>query len=289
MSSSSVEPGAPEGLELLNAESITPEEIEQFRAFYSDTKHSQNRSYEFWFQYRPEVVKRHKARTIHWNTGRKSLCSPLGPLHYYVIRAFPDGIEYEMILAQTLGAKKSDLLDLLSVAFIHSGHPGMYAVADTVSEFLSSYEEQEGLGFPDGWEFDPHAFDSGMDYTSLTASQEDLDALFGWYERMIGYVPKHVQMLAEFRPDLLKAYRNRYEHAIKESMPKQMMPFLHINYNVIRGFSDGIRENVLLGRTLGLTKSQILDAIFSAVLQSGANALDVAYDSVGDLLRAYDE
>jgi hypothetical protein len=286
MSSSSVEPG---GLELLNVDSVTPEELEQFRAFYSETKNSQNKSYEFWLEFRPEVVKRHKARTVQWHTGPKSLCSPLAPLHVYVIQAFPDGIEYEMVLAQTMGAKKSDLLDLVSVAFIHSGHPGMYMVANTVTDFLRTYEEREGPGFPAGWEFDPNAFDSGMDYSSLEASREDLDKLFGWYEGTIGTVPGHVQMLAAYRPDLLKAYRNRYEHAIKESLPKQMLPYVHIHWNVIRGFEAGIRENVLLGRALGMTKLQLLDAIFSAVLHSGASSLDIAYEAVGDLLLGYDE
>ena len=86
-------------------------------------------------------------------------------------------------------------------------------------------------------------------------------------------LPKPV--LAEHRPGLLKAYRDRYEHAIRDSLPKQMLPFLMLNYNVVRGFREGIRENVLLGRAMGMTQEQLLDAICSGVLHAGVNALGI--------------
>jgi hypothetical protein len=286
MSSSSVEPG---GLELLNTDTVTPEEIKRFREFYTNTKHSQNKSYEFWLEFGPDVVKRHKSRTVLWHSGPETLLGPMPALHQYICQAFRDGIEYEMILSQTLGASKSDLLDLVSVAFIHSGHPGMYLVAETMTDFFRDYEQKEGPGFPAGWAYDATAFDSGMDYSTLGASKQDLDKLFAWYEQNIGEIPRYVQMLAKYRPDLLKAYRNRYEHAIRESLPKQMMPYVHIHYNVFRGFSEAIRENILLAKAFGLKKSQVLDAVFSAILHTGANGLDTVDRAAGDLLESYPE
>jgi hypothetical protein len=97
-----------------------------------------------------------------------------------------------------------------------------------------------------------------------------------------------VRFLAQHRPGLLKAYRDRYEHAIRDSLPKQMLPWLMLNYNVVRGFHEGIRENVLLGRALGMTKEQLLDAICFGVLHAGANALGIAEEAAGDLLRQYE-
>src|SRR5262249_12256735 len=147
----------------------------------------------------------------------------LGAIHQYTISAFREGIAYEIRLAQTNGATRGDILDTLSVAFIHSGHRGMYAAAD-YSGYLREYADPEPSPeprFPEDWSFDPGAFDSGMDYGSREATREDMDRLHDWYARTLGEVPRYVGFLAAHRPGLLKAYRDRYEHAIRDSLPKQ--------------------------------------------------------------------
>ncbi|MGH2926906.1 MAG: hypothetical protein ACRDL8_01745, partial [Solirubrobacteraceae bacterium] len=108
--------------------------------------------------------------------------------------------------------------------------------------------------------------------------------LLSWYERTLHEVPRHASFLARYRPSLLKAYRDRYEHAIRDSLPKQMLPYLLLGHNVVRGFAGGIRENVLLGRALGMTREQLLDSICHAVLHAGVEALDVVDEAAGDLL-----
>jgi hypothetical protein len=284
MATSNIDPG---GLHLLNADEVTSEELEQFRAYYDNTKGSQNKSYEFWVEFRPDVLKRHKARTRQWYLGGTFPVQALACLHQYVISGFGDGIGYEVRLAQTEGAKLTDILDTLSIAFIHSGHRGMYRASEMAS-YLRTYEEKgSGWAFPPNWGFDPDAFVSGMDFSTLEATAEDLGHLRHWYETTTGEVPRHVDFLAQYRPDLLKAYRNRYEHAIRDSLPKQMLPYLMLHYNVYRGSRSGIRENVLLGRAFGLTRTQVLNAICSSVLHAGANALDVIEGACGDLLPTF--
>lgn len=274
----------PEGLDLLRPDVTTSEEIAVFRAFYDQVKKEQNLSYEFWLEFRPDVLKRHKARTATYTEGPPTACSALAALHQYIVTAFDDGIGYELELARTMGASRSDMLDVISVAFIHSGHPGMYLVSRH-AEFLRRFEgEGRADAFPANWHFDPHAFDSGMDYGSMDCSKQDIARLVGWYERTIGEVPRHVTWLAKERPKLLKAYRNRYEHAIRDSLPAQMMPYLMLHYNVSRGFGEGIRENVLLGRALGMTRSQVLNAICSAVLHAGEEAFTVVDEVAGDVI-----
>jgi hypothetical protein len=282
---SSIEPG---GLDLLNTDDVTAEELANFREFYSATKGSQNKSYEFWLEFRPDVLKRHKARTVQWYLGGSYPIQAMACLHQYVIRAFPDGIDYEMRLSQTHGAKKTDLLDLLSVAFIHAGHPGMYTAAEVAAPILRDYVEKPSPErFPANWDFDPRAFDCGMDYSTLAASPGDIRALLDWYQRTCGEVPRNIRFLADQRPDLLKAYRNRYEHAIRDSLPKQMLPYLMLHYNVYRGFGDGIRENVLLCRAMGLSRQQVLNAVCSAILHTGANGMDTVAAVAGDLFETF--
>ena len=279
-----------DGLDVSRPDEMTPEEVAAYRREYTGSNKGLLDSFEFWLEFRPDVLKRHKARTRHYTSATEPsyhLVGLLGAIHQYTIGAFKEGIAYEIRLAQTNGALRTDILDTLSVAFIHSGHRGMYAAAD-YSDYIRDYEDPDPATrhFPEGWSFDPNAFDSGMDYSSREATAEDMDRAQDWYQRTLGEVPRYVRFLARDRPGLLKAYRDRYEHAIRDSLPKQMLPWLLLNYNTVRGFHEGIRENVLLGRALGMTREQLLDAICYGVLHSGANALGIAEEAAGDILLA---
>jgi alkylhydroperoxidase/carboxymuconolactone decarboxylase family protein YurZ len=278
-----------DGLNVSEPDVTTPEEIAAYRAEYTGTNKGLLDSFEFWLEFRPDVLKRHKARTRHFRSAQepdRPLVGLLAAIHQYTVSAFREGIAYEIRLSQTNGATRADILDTLSVAFIHSGHRGMYAAA-AYADYLRTYEDPEPVDrFPAGWSFDPHAFDSGMDFSQREATPEDMDLLQDWYQRTIGEVPRYVRFLATHRPGLLKAYRDRYENAIRDSLPKQMLPFLLLHHNTVRGFGEGIRENVLLGRALGMTREQLLDAICSAVLHAGANAIGIAEDAAGDVLLA---
>jgi hypothetical protein len=285
MSHPIIEPG---GLNLEHPETVSAEELQRFRQFYTDTKGHQNQSYEFWLEFGPDVVKRHKARTVHWWMGEPTTAQVLSMVHQYTIRGFTEGIDYEIRLARTLGALASDVLDTLSVAFIHAGHPGMYEAARTaplLREWVALKTDRPR--FPAGWSFAPEALRSGMDFSFLHCTDEDIAALFDWYQHTSGEVPANVRFMARYRRDLLKAYRNRYEHAIRESLPVQMMPYLGLHYNVYRGFTGAIRENLLLARHLGLTREQVLNAVFSAVLHGGANVLDVFADAENGLIEQF--
>lgn len=278
-----------DGLDVSHPDVTTPEEIEAYRAEYTGSNKGLLDSFEFWLEFRPDVLKRHKARTRHFSSvtePRRPLVGLLGAIHQYTINGFREGIAYEIRLSQTNGALRTDILDTLSVAFIHSGHRGMYAAA-AYKDYLREYVDPDVPDrFPTGWRYDPTAFDSGMDHSTRDATPEDMDKLMSWYSRTLGEIPRYAQFLAEHRPGLLKAYRDRLEHAIRDSLPAQMLPFLMLNYNTARGFGEGIRENVLLGRALGMTREQLLDAISYGVLHAGANALGIVEEAAGDVLRA---
>ena len=277
-----------DGLDVTRPNEMTAEEIEAYRNEYTGSNKGLLDSFEFWLEFRPDVLKRHKARTRHYSSPTEPahhLVGLLGAIHQYTVMAFREGIAYEIRLAQTNGALRTDILDTLSVAFIHSGHRGMYAVA-SYRDYLREYVDPEPIAdrFPAGWSFEEGAFDSGMDYSTREATQRDMALVEEWYERTLGEVPRYVSFLARNRPGLLKAYRDRYEHAIRDSLPKQMLPWLLLNHDVVRGSRDGIRENVLLGRALGMTREQLLDAICYGVLHAGIDAIAVADEAAGDLL-----
>jgi hypothetical protein len=278
----------PEGLDLSRPDEITEEEIDAFHAAYERTGKGRLDSFEFWIEFRPDVLKRHKARTPHY-FGKEGKEHPLplqlASLHQYTIESFEDGIGYEIRNSRSSGARLSDILDTLSIAWLSSGHAGMYAMSRSAGEYLRSYPEPEiEPRFPPTWGFDPEALRCGMDFANDDTSSAEIGKLLEWYERTVGFVPRNVSFLAKHRPGLLKAYRARYEHAIRDTLPVQMMPFLLLNHAVVQGWGESMRENWLLGRALGVSDEQLQDAIFLGVLFAGASVLDLVDEAIGDLI-----
>lgn len=273
-------------------DNTTADEIAIFRRFYEETKGYSLPAFEFWLDHRPDVLKRYRANFVRETTSKEEKAKPLAHviamLHYYAIVGFPEGILYEVKLGQTQGATKGEILDTLAVAFIHGNPMGMHYVATSSADYMKDWKEPPHMDrWPADWSFDREAFLSGMDFSTTEASKQDLEALFDWYQTRTGEVPRYVRFLARHRPGFLKAYRNRYEHAIRDALPKQMMPYLMLNLNAMRGFRDGIREAVLLGRAMGCTRPQLVDAI-TWNYYGGMDAISIADEAAGDILNTMD-
>jgi hypothetical protein len=112
-------------------------------------------------------------------------------------------------------------------------------------------------------------------------SPTELRAVQDWYQATLGEIPPHVKFLAAHRPDLLKAYRQRFETCVRE-LPKQIVPTTLLHYHVIRGFASGIRDNVVLARAFGVSKQLVLNTIGSASL-TGIEGFDLVDDAAGDI------
>jgi len=57
--------------------------------------------------------------------------------------------------------------------------------------------------------------------------------------------------------------RNRWESCLVE-LPKQFMPATMLHYAVTTNSKDGIRENVLLAKAFGVSKTMTVNLICSA-------------------------
>jgi hypothetical protein len=164
----------------------------------------------------------------------------------------------------------------------------MNVAAEVAAPLLDSWSVDDpgsGAAFPDGWAFDPEAFNSGLDFASPDLSADDWTMLRAWYEENIGEVPAHVEFLAAHRPRLLKAYRNRMEHLVRGGLPKQMVPYALLYFDVIRGFAPGVRENILLARHFSIDDELIVSGICRAVTSyAGMAGIATVIQAAGDLL-----
>jgi hypothetical protein len=280
------------GLDLLNPDVTNDSELRGLRDYNDKMKGFTPPSHEFWLAHRPDVLKR-KMLTVRMADSVESSKYPLrqylANLHYYVVLGYREGIIYQIRQARETGATKGHILDTLAIAYIHGHARGMNEAAEAASEYMASWEDSPASPdcFPPGWTFDPTALHSGLDFSVESLSAEERSRIEAWYVRNVGEIPGYVKFLVLYRPDLLKAHRNRYENAIRMALPPQMMAYIMIHFSVIRGWRDGIREATLLGRSLGITKEEVVGAMCRAMTSyGGPDSLSIVMEATSDVLSS---
>jgi hypothetical protein len=281
------------GLDIADPDVTTDEEIARVREYNRLTKGYTPASHEFWLRERPDVFKRMMLMVSAADTdraGERPLKNLMASLHYYAAVAYAPGVEYQISNARAEGATRGQVVDMLALAYIHGHARGMNTVAKVAQPLLDAWDpgedsEGEEVVFPEGWSFDPGAFRSGLDFSSPDLSSAEWEKLRSWYERALGEVPPHVAFLAEHRPRLLKAYRNRIENTVRGGLPKEMVPYALLYFDVIRGFGPGIRENVLLARHLGIEHELIVGIVCRAAASyAGLAGVGIVAEAAGDIL-----
>ncbi len=285
------------GLDLSNVYETSPAEIDAFRTNLINTSGLGYPlvAYNFWLESRPDVAKLHRRqlRQLHTVPDARTesmLMTGLSMLHYYVIHRFEDGILGEIRNVQRQGATKAQVLEVVAVAFLHSGPSGMRYVHSAAAEYIRTYRERpERPRFPEGWAPDASAFQCGLDMSTDDLTLDDQQRLNEWFIRNVGEVPRSIAFLERHQPRYLKAWRLKWEGAIRDALPKQVMPYLMLHYNMNRGFQDGVREAALLGRSWGVSKEWIINAVTTATCYMGGfDAVTIASDAISDLLDAWD-
>jgi hypothetical protein len=265
----------------------TDHEKSDFRTFYAANLGRSHPGLDFWLDAAPDVLKRYRAfATAEVPGDVQGAFTGFGFLQHYALLGYAEGVRYLVRLWQQQRLNREQVMEGLAIGFIHMGPRGM----ETVAEALDGYEwliPESPARFPAGWAADPEVFRSGMDFSIADVTREELELLRAWYERTLGEVPRYVDYLAKYRPEALKAFRARYENCL-QLLPKQVMPYTLLHYNVIRGFDEGIRENVLLARAFGMTKQQALRPIYSALLNAGVETVSLVNRVAGDVFDSWD-
>lgn len=279
------------GLDLSKPDSWTAQEDKSWHDFYDVTKGGPLPGLEFWIaNERPDILKRYRAQVLPmedpetYPVAVRAKVGPLTYIHFYTIVGFRDGIRYQINNALAGGARKSEIMASLAVAFLHTGPMGMSHVAATSQEFLATLEEPaQPPEWPAGWDIEPDAFKAGLSYESLDFAPGEVELLEDWYLKVCGEVPSYLGFLAKHRPELLKTWRWRWEHSIGDALPKQMLPLLQLQLTAARGFGQGVREAALMARGLGTPKVAAVDAVQRAMVYGGPSCISVVEDVAGDV------
>jgi hypothetical protein len=277
------------GLDLSNLDGVTDEERRAFASQHEDSLGHAHRGLEFLLDNRPDALKRFRLFLhlgyMSQQPSDQKVCG-FALIAYYALLGYEVGCRYLIRANQGFGLSKAECMDAIALAFLCVGPRGL----ETMSRGLEGYQWSEPVSrdvFPDGWAFDSEAFVSGLDYSTTAMSASELRKLEEWYERTLGEVPGYVRFLGRYRPEILKVYRNRYEHTIRV-LPKQVVPYTLLHYNVIRGCAAGIRENVLLAKGFGVTKSLTIQAVIAGMEYGNADAVDLVEKVAGDVFESWE-
>jgi hypothetical protein len=246
--------------------------------------------WQVWRRYRPDIIKSHRMNMRHAGPhiiGEGSLPFLPADLHVYLLTQYKFGVEYELCAAQRLGWSRADIMDVIAVAQLTSISRGLNdSATPEVRRTLENWDDPESppQHFPAHWYIDPGALISGITLTEPGMTDEEVELLRAWYLRVAGEVPSWFDFLAEYGRGLMKTQRLRWERALRVQ-PPAALPFYELHFAVVAGNGPGIRENLLIGKGLGMTKKELADTILhGSIVTGGRSALAIAERAVGDIL-----
>jgi len=276
------------GLDLSRPDEISEDEKESFKKIFAAITGRQHLGLNFWLDTRPDILKRYRIWADKINTrGDLRAYNPngYGFVYLYGITGYTAGAKYIVTAEQSLGLSREQVLEGIATAFLWLGPRGMETVAVGLSDYEWKNPEFQPR-MPANWAPDPKGFTSGLDFETPDLSDAELLRLKEWYLRVEGEIPRYVEFLDANGRRLLKAYRHRFETALTV-LPKQVMPYVMIDVNVMRGHREGIREGVLLARGFGMTKEQVAEAIAWGMFYGGVSAGSIVDEAAGDVLGAW--
>lgn len=283
-------PKAVRGLDLKNLENLTADEVSGMHAFYQQAHGGSHPGLDFWIENGSAQLKRYRLFT---DIGVQGLyesnryVTGFSFIPYYAIMGYERGVRYMVHTRQRLGLTKAQVMEGIAIAFLVVGPAGMETIARALADYEWVEPEQPAI-FPEGWAPDNDGLRSGIDFSAEVMSADELALLEGWFRQKVGEIPPYVPFLGRHRPNLLKAARNRWENSI-QTLPKQVLPTTLLHYEVIRGFGEGIRENVLLARAFGVSKEITLNTIFSGLINAGTAGASIVQGAAGDIFDTWQD
>lgn len=286
------------GLNLAAPELTTAEELAAFLADPNQPSGRPLASYELFAEVRPDMLKRTFAFSRALMESETFRCS-LPYLNVYATHGWVEGVRYQLGLLQPgsfiteVGYSRDTIIETLCVSFYLAPSWGTVETAACAREILERYRDPDpphASPFPPGWAPNPDQLRAGLDYSTPELTPADWGALTAWYERVCGEVPVSVELYARYRPQLLKAERNRWEHIVRSGLPNQMFAYLLLHYEVWRRNVPAARDALLLCRGLGLSKDIALDAIwYGASFFAGLGTIAAVAPELEDILAGWPE
>lgn len=273
------------GLDLSKPTELSEEEAAAFKGHYGTQFGVPMHGLDWWLDKNPEVLKRYRLYCSLTLRVEPAVMGG-GTLAFYMLMGYAKGARYVMHSFLNDGLSKAQALEMIAVAFVHAGPRGMETIAEAMQGLDFPDSPERPARFPAGWAPDVEAFRSGIDYSTVDLTSAEKANLYDWYLRTIGEIPPYVRFMAEHRPRLLKTHRSRIENMLYV-LPKQVWPTAMLYYHVMDRVAEGIRENVLLCKAWGVSKSDTLDTIGNALVYGQMEAASMVQREAGDIFDGW--
>jgi hypothetical protein len=275
------------GLDLSRPTEISDDEIAAFKGHYGSQFGVPMHGLDWWIDRNPEVLKRYRLYCSLTLRVQPAVMGG-GTLAFYMLMGYAKGARYVMHSFLNDGLSKAQALEMIAIAFVHAGPRGMETIAEAMQGIDFPDAPDPPARFPDGWAPDIGAFRSGLDFSTVDLGAGEKGKLYDWYLRTIGEIPPYVRFMAEHRPRLLKTHRARVENMLYV-LPKQVWPTALLYYHVMSRTAEGIRENVLLCKAWGVTRSDTLDVIGNALVYGQMEAASMVQREAGDVFDGWSD
>jgi hypothetical protein len=275
------------GLDLSKPTEITQQEIDSFRDHYRTQFGLALEGLDWWLDKNPEVLKRYRLYCSLTLRVKPAVMGG-GTLAFYMLMGYVQGARYCMHSFLNDGLSRAQALEMIAIAFVHAGPRGMETIAEAMKGLDFPEQPDPPAKFPDGWAVDLDAFKSGIDFSNPRLSADEKAKLYDWYLRTLGEIPPYVRFMAEHRPGLLKTHRARFENMLYH-LPKQCWPTAMLYYHVMTRVAEGIRENVLLCKAWGVSKSDTLDVVGNALVYGQMEAATMVQREAGDIFDGWSD
>lgn len=240
--------------------------------------------------YAPDVAKLHRWMADQYGRPHAHQIATLSTqnVHSYIMLGWETGIMNEFHTLRRCGMNKEQFMELVMFTQLTAGMRGLGHVYRAIGDVLPITAPPEAeLEWPEGWAVDADAFKCGLTLNDRSMSKSDRDAITGWYEETIGFVPKSIQFGLKYHPEFVKVHRAKWERCIK-TLPKQVAPYMMLRHHMITGSKEGLREAAIWGKAWGISPEWIVKGITnSAFYFAGFEGLYTAAEAVDDLLEAW--
>jgi hypothetical protein len=284
------------GLNISEPDVTTAEERDAFFSFTDQPTGRPVPSYALLANLRPDALKRQLGHVFQLHHSESFSC-PLPYLNLYILGGWVGGVRQMIELCQPstfisgAGYPRDAVVETIAVSFYLSPMWGIADVSETLDECMSNYREPAPGApspFPEEWAVAPDELKAGLDYSTPELTEDDLAALIAWYERVCGEVPASVTLSARYRPQVLKAERNKWEHIVRTGLPNQMFAYLLLHHEVWRRNAIGTRDALLLARGLGVSREQAIDAMwYSGGVLGGTGTLSAVAQPINEILESW--
>lgn len=275
------------GLDLSKPTELSEEEAAAFKGHYGTQFGVPMHGLDWWIDRNPEVLKRYR---LYCSLTLRVEAAVMGggTLAYYMHMGYVKGTRYVMHNFLNDGLNRAQADEMIAIAFVHAGPRGMETLQEAMADLDFPEVADPPAKFPKGWAVDLEAFKSGLDFSTVTMTEDEKSKLYDWYLRTIGEIPPYVRFLTEHRPMLMKTHRARFENMLY-NLPKQCWPTAMLYYHVMTRTAEGIRENVLLCKAWGVSKTDTLDTIGNALVYGQMEAATMVQREAGDIFDGWKE